>query len=292
LKCYLCPNLCGADRARGERGLCLAPGEMLIARIAPHFYEEPPISGTGGSGTVFFSGCTMRCSYCQNFEISREPKGRIFTPRGLSEEIRKLGDQGVHNINFVTPTHYTDGIKATLDIYKPKIPVVWNTSGYERAEIIKGLKDYVEIFLPDYKYADGRLAGELSGRPNYPETAATAIAEMRALAKDEFGEGGIMKSGMIIRHLVLPGRLENSKAVLKEISGRFPNSCISLMSQYTPVGGGPDRKLKPLEYKIIVSFAAELGMEKVFVQELEAADEKYVPDFKVKSEKGKGKSEG
>lgn len=256
-------------------------GDMIISRIAPHFYEEPPISGTRGSGTVFFSGCTMRCSYCQNAAISRAPAGKTYTPYTLSEKLKELEDMGVHNINFVTPTHFSDKIKETLDLYRPSLPIVYNTSGYELPSVIEGLKGYVDIYLPDYKYADCRLSEELSLRKNYPAYAEEAIALMRKQVKDRYFEDGIMQSGVIIRHLVLPGYLENSKLVIDRIAALFPNTFVSVMSQFTPVNknGKPCRPLKPIEYKIILAHAEKAGLCHVFTQEISSSSTEYIPQW-------------
>lgn len=282
MKCYLCPNECAVDRSV-TLGACLCGEEMVINRIAPHYYEEPPISGTMGSGTVFFGGCVMRCDFCQNAVISREPKGKRYTPRMLAEEIKRLEGEGVHNINFVTPTQWSDNIKRTLDIYRPNIPIVYNTSGYEKIEVLKGLMPYVDVFLPDFKYGNQSLGLRLSKRKNYPEIALDAIEYMIG-EKPMIYDGDLLKQGVIIRHLVLPGYLDNSKTALDMLSGRLGTDfTMSLMSQFTPMPNcaDPNRRLKPIEYKIVISHALKLGLHNVFTQEIESAETEYIPDFDI-----------
>ena len=282
MKCYLCPNDCGVDRAE-RLGLCLCGEDMIINRIAPHYYEEPPISGTRGSGTVFLGGCVMRCDFCQNVLISRKPRGKKYTPKELAEEIKRLEGEGVHNINFVTPTQWSDQIRRTLDIYRPNIPIVYNTSGYEKKEIIKELLPYVDIFLPDYKYGDQSLGLRLSKRKNYPQIALEAI-ELMVKEKPPVYEGDLLKQGVIIRHLVLPGYVDNSKTALESLVSRLgTDMTISLMSQFTPMEGceDPNRRLKPIEYKMVINHALKLGLTNIFTQEISSAEEEYIPDFDI-----------
>ncbi len=282
MKCYLCPNLCGVERSE-RLGACLCGSEMVVNRIAPHYYEEPPISGTRGSGTVFFGGCVMRCDFCQNREISRAPRGKTYSPKELAEELKRLEDLGVHNINFVTPTQWSDEIRRTLDLYRPSVPIVYNTSGYERVEVIKELASYVDVFLPDFKYSDVELAKRLSKRGDYVEVALNAIEEMVKL-KPVVYEDDLLKQGVIIRHLVLPNYVKNSLNALDMLVDRLGNEItMSLMSQFTPMEGcsDPARKLKPLEYKMVLNHALKLGLENVFIQELDSAEEIYIPPFSV-----------
>lgn len=277
--CNLCPNLCAVDRLT-SLGACKSPNEMRICRIAPHFYEEPPISGSRGSGTVFFSGCTMKCTFCQNKAISRNPVGKPFTPRELAEKIRKLEDSGVHNINFVTPTHYADKIKQTLDIYRPEIPIVYNTSGYELTDAIYGLKGYVDIFLPDFKYCEGAVAKRYGAPCDYPEKAAAALDAMRETVKDSYDDNGIMQSGLIVRHLIIPGEIENSLGVIRLMAKRFNTTALSVMSQFTPVSGAmPDRFLRPVEYKIVLRECERQNLTDVYIQDRDSADESYIPKW-------------
>lgn len=283
--CNLCPNECNVARSV-SRGACLAPDVMLVNRIAPHYYEEPPISGTKGSGTIFFSGCTMRCDFCQNTAISRNPNGIPYTPYELQLEIKKLEERGVHNINFVTPTHYAHKIKETLDIYRPSIPIVYNTSGYEKREVIEEMHDYVDVYLPDFKYMDRTLAKRLSHREDYPEKALLAIESMLKAKENVYDDNGIMRSGVIIRHLVLPYHVDNSIKVLDTIYREFGNGVtMSLMSQFTPMQGCKelDRAVLPLEYKMVVKHAESLGFTDVFIQETSSASSEFIPEWQFNS---------
>ena len=280
MKCYLCPNDCGIDRSE-RAGLCKVGEEMRICRIAPHFYEEPIISGERGSGTVFFSGCSLDCSFCQNYEISKTATGKIFTPENLADELKKLVDTGVHNINLVTPTHYSDRIRKTLDIYRPPIPVVYNTSGYEKAEIIKEMNDYVDIYLTDFKYSSNGKAEEFSRRNRYFDYCLSATEEMVKSKPLVYGKDGMLKSGVIVRHLYLPGEWENTKGVIDIFADRWKDSAVfSLMSQFFPTYKSPiKRTLKPVEYKIAVNYILKKGVENCFVQELSSADSSFVPNW-------------
>lgn len=279
MKCYLCPNMCGVDRAF-ERGKCLAGEKAVVNRAALHFYEEPPISGVKGSGTVFFGGCVMRCEFCQNYEISRMPEGKEYAPEELAGIYRRLEAEGAHNINLVTPTQWSLEIKASLDIYRPSVPVVYNTSGYERREIIREMSDYADVFLPDFKYSDESLGRKLSLRADYPRTALDAIEEMLK-AKPPVYENGLIKRGVIIRHLVLPGFVRNSIEALDMLAERFGKDItLSLMSQFTPVTGRTiTRKLKPIEYKAVVAHAEKLGIADIYIQTADSASEEFIPKW-------------
>lgn len=279
MKCYLCPNMCGVDRAF-ERGKCLAGEKAVVNRAALHFYEEPPISGVKGSGTVFFGGCVMRCEFCQNYEISRMPEGKEYAPEELAGIYRRLEAGGAHNINLVTPTQWSREIRASLDIYRPSVPVVYNTSGYERREIIREMSDYADVFLPDFKYSDESLGRKLSLRADYPRTALDAIEEMLK-AKPPVYENGLIKRGVIIRHLVLPGFVRNSIEALDMLAERFGKDItLSLMSQFTPVTGRTiTRKLKPIEYKAVVAHAEKLGIADIYIQTADSASEEFIPKW-------------
>lgn len=279
MKCYLCPNMCGVDRAV-ERGKCLAGEKAVVNRAARHFYEEPPISGVKGSGTVFFGGCVMRCEFCQNYEISRAPEGKEYTPEELAALYRRLEREGAHNINLVTPTQWSREIRASLDVYRPAVPVVYNTSGYERREIIREMSDYADVFLPDFKYSDEALGRKLSLRADYPRTALDAIEEMLK-AKPPVYENGLIKRGVIIRHLVLPGFVRNSIEALDMLAERFGKDItLSLMSQFTPVTGRTiTRKLKPIEYKAVVAHAEKLGIADIYIQTADSASEEFIPKW-------------
>jgi putative pyruvate formate lyase activating enzyme len=282
MKCYLCPRGCGAERDRGEKGFCGAGFLPKVARAAAHFWEEPCISGEKGSGTVFFSGCNLRCSYCQNWEISFNLKGRELDAKGLRELFLSLCDTGVHNINLVTPTPYINIIAEALEDKLP-VPVVFNCGGYENVEALGLLDGKIDIYLPDMKYMDKRLAKELSGAEDYPRRAAETIAEMfRQVGPYKLNDKGLMERGLIVRHLVLPGQLDNSKDVLDWFAGSFKRGqvMLSLMSQYTPNGfGGIDRQLYKQEYDEVVAYLYQLGIRDGFVQDLSAAATGYVPVF-------------
>lgn len=282
--CFACPRQCGVRRD-SSLGYCKSKG-LRIARFGLHYWEEPCISGKEGSGTIFFSGCSLRCIYCQNYEVSQKSKGYDISTSELVDIFKKLEDMGANNINLVTPTHYIDYIIKALDIYRPNIPICYNTGGYESVESIKRLANYVDIFLVDFKYMDSNLALEFSKAKDYPQVAMSAIQEMKKnVPQDIFNEKGIMTKGIIVRHLVLPECLQNSKNVLLWIEKNLgKDTIVSIMSQYTPFGKAVGhnkigRKLKPVEYKIIVSFAEKLGLEKAYIQEGSSADECFIPEF-------------
>ncbi len=282
MKCMLCPRLCGADRSAGEKGFCGAPALPVIARAARHDWEEPCISGSRGSGAVFFSGCNLGCVYCQNREISRTLRGKSLNVAQLRELFARLRDSGVHNINLVTATPYADVIAEALE-EPPGIPVVWNSGGYERLETLRMLEGKIDVYLPDMKYADDRLAMELSGADDYFETADAAIREMfRQTGPCRFDRDGLLVGGVMVRHLVLPGFLADSKDVLEWFASAFPKGevLLSLMAQYTPNGfGGPDRRLREEEWREVADYLYMLGIRSGYVQELSSAEGEYVPAF-------------
>ncbi len=288
--CELCPRRCGIDRTAGKVGFCGQGNSMRIARAALHPFEEPSISGTHGSGTVFFVGCTLRCVYCQNRAISRsETVGREVSPEELGEMLLDLQKQGAHNINFVTPTHFTDKILETLQRIKAEltIPVVWNTSGYERVETLKRLRGFVDIYLPDFKYASGELGERYSSASDYSEVALAAIKEMAEQAGvPRFDEDGLLSQGVIVRHLVLPGHRTESIEALRRLSEAVhPNHILlSLMSQYTPefATDSPHknlhRKLTSFEYDAVLAEAQRLGFSG-YMQARSSATREYTPEF-------------
>ena len=283
-KCFLCPRKCGADRPR-KSGLCGAD-TLKLGRAAPHYYEEPPISGKNGSGTIFFSGCPLSCVFCQNHELSDGCFGKPVTEEKLAEIMLLLQDKGCHNINLVSPTPYVADIIKALDLAKLKIPVVYNTSGYERVQTLKALEGYVDIYLPDLKYVSPELAEKYSGAPDYPSVAAEAIAEMiRQRGGCEYDGNGMMKRGVIVRHLVLPSHKDESIAALKFLSDNYDKSrfLLSLMSQYVPdfkADKYPEinRKLTKLEYRRVSEYAVSLGFEGFF-QEASSQSSDYTPPF-------------
>lgn len=289
-KCKLCPRKCEVDRWSGNVGFCGADNRIKIARASLHFWEEPCISGVEGSGTVFFSHCTLKCVYCQNYSISTKNNGRFVTAEELADIFLDLQTQGANNINLVTPTHYVPQIICALDIAKKKgltLPVLYNTSGYEIAETIELLNGYVDIYLPDFKYFDNTLAEKYSAAKNYVDITKTAIKKMFAqVGKYEFDERGIIKKGVIVRHLMLPGQYKDSKKIIEYLHKEYGDDIfISIMSQYTPLSTIPERfpeLKKPIEikdYDKLLDYAVNLGVENAFIQEGEAASESFIPEF-------------
>lgn len=284
--CNLCPRGCNAERSDDKaQGFCSCNNQMRVAKIAPHMWEEPCISGKNGSGAVFFSGCTLKCVYCQNYEISHLNNGRYITPLELSEKLRQLENMGVETIEFVSATQYVDKLIKTLDIYRPSVPLVYNCGGYERVETLRKLDGYIDVYLPDFKYSDDILAKRLSKCDNYCATATSAIAEMvRQYPTLELSKDGIIQKGVIIRHLVLPNHTKNSIGVLNIIKEHFGNDVlISLMGQYVPHGelsnhDDINRKITQREYDKVLDRLIELGLDG-FAQELESADKSYIPQW-------------
>ncbi len=279
MECSICPRRCGTERPGGFCGMGDLP---VVSRAAPHFWEEPCISGERGSGAVFFAGCNLRCVFCQNYDISALRKGREISVPRLREIFSELAAQGVHNINLVTGTHFAGAIREAL-APPPPLPVVWNCGGYESAETLWTLEGRVQVYLPDMKYSDGRLAGALSAAPDYPRVAAEAIREMfRQTGPYELDGEGMLTRGVMIRHLVLPGELDNTFGVLDWIADTFRpgDVLVSLMGQYTPNGhGGPDRRLTTEEYERAVAYMEALGLLEGYTQELSSAESEYTPLF-------------
>ncbi len=284
MKCNQCPRKCNTERTEDHFGFC-GVGELpKIARAALHFDEEPPISGTRGAGTIFFSGCNLRCVFCQNYEISEVHRGVVITPYQLSEEYRRLEALGAQNIEFVTPSHYVDAILESLTYYHPRVPLIWNSSGYDSIDTLMRLEGVIDIYLPDFKYSDNALAKRLSHCGDYVETATAAIDEMLRQQPEIVIENGVMKQGVIIRHLVLPSHTKNSIGVLEIIKERYGTSAlVSLMAQYMPAGRAADypdvnRKLTKREYNKVLDKYIELDLDG-FAQELNSSDQKYVPEW-------------
>ena len=281
--------MCGTDRAAGQKGFCGGGNLVRVARAALHFWEEPCISGESGSGTVFFSGCTMRCVFCQNKEISRGEAGKEITIERLAEIYLELAAKGANNINLVTPMHYAPQITAALDIARKNgltLPIVWNTGGWERCESIAAVRDYADIWLSDFKYFDSSLGESLSKAPNYFSVAAAALDQMvKQTCKPVFDENGIMHRGVIVRHLMLPGHLDDTKNVLRFLYENYGDSIwISIMNQYTPLCSDPrfpelSRTVSDEEYNEAIDFACELGIENAFVQEGGTVGESFIPPF-------------
>lgn len=279
--CRLCPRQCGVNRAAGEKGFCKAPAIAMAAKTMVHMWEEPALAGSGGSGTVFFGGCTLGCTYCQNRAISRGAVGTPMDSDGLRRAFEDLIAQGAENIDLVTPTHYLPTLLPALE--KPLgVPVVYNCGGYERVETLRELSGRVDIYLPDFKYADNRLAKRLSGADDYFEVTAAAISEMLRQVGTPRWQGEKLEKGVIVRHLILPGQVENSLKVLDYLGEHFGKSIlVSLMRQYTPMPGLPapfDRPITDEEYDAVLSWMFLNELEG-FTQESYAADTGFIPDF-------------
>lgn len=290
--CNLCPRDCMAYRKEGQKGFCRADDKIFLARAALHMWEEPCISGQCGSGTVFFSGCNLRCVYCQNYEIAAGGKGKQVSTERLTEIFLELQEKGAANINLVTPDHYI--MEAAEAVVRARrqglhLPVVYNGSGYEKREVIRNLTGIVDIFLTDFKYMDSNLAQKYSSAPDYPEAARQALEEMVRLAGEPlFDEKGMMRSGVIVRHLLLPGHKKNARDVIRYVHETYGDKVyLSLMNQYTPfervkeIPGceGLGRKVTRREYESVVNYAIELGVKNAFIQEGDTAEESFVPGF-------------
>ena len=291
--CEFCPRNCKVERSK-KAGFCGAKNVCQISKIMFHHWEEPVISGEknqNGSGAIFFSHCNLKCVYCQNYEISHFDCGTNYSDEELAKLFKKLEQEGALNINLVTPTHYVGNIISALKIYKPKIPIVYNTGGYDSPKMLQKLKGLVDVYLTDFKYYDNGLAIKYSSAPNYLENMRACLKVMRENAPEDVFENGLMKKGIIVRHLVLPNNTTDSIRVLEEIKNILgEKTYISLMSQYTPHGRACEfeeinRKLKPLEYKRVKNHMLELGFLNGFVQDLNSATEDYIPDFKNKKSK-------
>ena len=282
--CNLCPRRCNAERTENYGGgFCQMPTTPHIARAALHHWEEPVISGTQGSGAVFFSGCALRCVFCQNHEISTDCFGEAVSVERLREIYAALIAQGAHNINLVTASHFAPWVVQSLSPALP-VPVVWNCGGYESAEILSMLAGKVQVYLPDLKYADNALAAKLSAAPDYFEVATAAIREMHRQVGDCVIEDGLLKRGVVIRHLVLPGQLDNTRRVLDWVSQTFSSGqvLVSLMSQYTPqpnAEGLLARRVTASEYRAAAQYMENCGIVDGFLQERTAAKEEYTPPF-------------
>lgn len=287
--CRLCPRGCGVNRLNKDIGYCKQTDTVKIGRYALHFWEEPSISGDKGSGTVFFSGCNLGCVFCQNYKISTQNSGKNITINELSDIFLDLQNQNAHNINLVTPTHYIPQIIKALEIAKSSglnIPVVYNCGGYESVEALKMLDGLIDIYMPDFKYFDDKYAIKYSNAPNYSYHVKMAIDEMfLQVGKNKFDKEGIMKKGVIIRHMMLPGLLFDSKKIVDYIYDRFNDDVyISIMSQYTPmkwVENYPEinKKVSKKYYQSLVDYALNSGVKNAYIQDGEAADESFIPEF-------------
>lgn len=282
MKCLLCPNGCNIDK-NVLKGQCGTDNAVRLAKYYLHPYEEPLISGKNGSGTVFFCGCSLRCVFCQNYELSRNMRGKTFSADQLADVFKQLEDLGAHNVNLVNPTHYSDQIVNALSIYRPSIPIVYNTHGYERIEILEKMNEYVDVYLPDIKFFSATLSKRYTGKENYFEVASKAIEFMIKSKPCVIGDG-LLKQGVMVRHLVLPQGVSDSKKILDWYNNIKGDSFINVMSQYTPYGNldhCPElkRKITDREYDSVIDYAISLGIIKMFYQHLDSASEDYIPNW-------------
>jgi len=289
-RCMLCPRKCGVNRYK-EKGFCGATNKVKVAYYSLHMWEEPIISGDNGSGTIFFSNCNLRCLYCQNKKISIDGYGKLISNKRLMEIMLELQSKGAHNINLVTPTHYVPNIISVLKKIKNKelkIPVVYNTSSYECVGTIVACRNLVDIYLADLRYFDDSLGEKYSLCSNYFENATMAIDEMyRQVGKCEFDENGLLKKGLVVRVLILPGHIDDSKKIIEYLYKTYGDDIfISIMNQYTPINkckyDNLNRKVTDKEYDSVIEYALELGIKNAFVQEGEAASESFIPQFNKK----------
>ena len=284
MRCNACPRLCDADRTQNV-GFCGVPETFKIARAAKHFWEEPCISGTQGSGTVFFSGCNLRCVFCQNAAISRGCFGKTLTDTELMRVFDRLIESGAHNLNLVTPTHYAERLVEVLRTYHSPVPVIYNCSGYERVQTLQKLEGLIDVYLPDFKYISAEQAKRYSAAENYFEVAAAAIREMKRQQPNDVFSDGLLQKGVIIRHLILPKNTNRSVELLRFIADTFgTDTIVSLMAQYTPCGdlsAVPElqRRITVREYEKVLTTLEILGFENAYVQERTSASEAFIPDF-------------
>lgn len=288
-ECRVCPRNCSVDRLSDQKGFCRAGAEIILARAALHMWEEPCISGKEGSGAVFFSGCSLGCKFCQNGQISRGQTGKKVTADRLADIFLELQQQKANNINLVTAGHFLPQVAEAIEKSRNRglqIPVVYNSSGYEKSEMLKLLEGLVDIYLPDFKYMDPELAEKYSYARDYPEVAREALKEMvRQTGTPEFDRQGIMKKGVIVRHLLLPGHVKDSRRVLEYLLSTYGKEIyISLMNQYTPMPAMKDdprlsRKVTDREYQRLIDYGIQLGLENGFIQEGETAKESFIPEF-------------
>lgn len=281
MKCSLCPNGCKIDKNKSA-GLCGTDNSIRIAKYYLHPFEEPIISGSNGSGTVFFCGCSLKCVFCQNYELSRNLRGKVISIYELADIFKELEDKGAHNINLVNPTHYSDMIAKAFEVYRPKVPIVYNTHGFERIEVLQKMNDYVDVYLPDMKFFSPTLSKRYTGKENYFEHASRALEFMIKSKPLEFGDDGLIKQGVVVRHLVLPQGVSDSKKILDWYAPFKDVAYLNVMSQYTPFGEidlFPElkRKITAREYDAVIDYALSLGIEKMFYQHHQSADEKYIP---------------
>ncbi len=294
IRCRLCPRKCGVNRMNGEYGRCRMGEKVRVSRASLHMWEEPCITGEGGSGTVFFTGCSLGCVYCQNHEIAKGEGGLEVSEEELAGIFLDLQERGAENINLVTAAHFVPPVVDALERSRSRglrIPVVYNSSGYELPDTLRDLEQRVDVFLPDFKYMDPDLAQRYSGAPDYPQTAALALAEMvRQRGRCVFDERGMMRSGVIVRLLLLPGHVRDACRVLDYLHSTYGDDIyISIMNQYTPVGAPKEdpllnRRVTEREYDRLISHALSIGIENAFIQEGETAEESFIPSFRDEGE--------
>ena len=286
-QCTICPRLCQADRVL-TKGICLAGPEPVVAKVMLHLWEEPFISGDTGSGAIFFSGCNLRCVYCQNVDISQTLKGQVMSFDEILNYMFRLKEQGAVNINFVTGAHFTDQLIPIIAQARAQgldLPIVWNSSGYESVETLKKLEGLIDIYLPDFKYLDPELARRYSKALDYPEAAKAALAEMYRQTGPVRFSGDLLKRGMVVRHLILPGQVDDSQGILAYLHSTYgDNIYLSIMNQYTPAGDLThypelDRNLTPNEYDEVIDYALALGISNALIQSSESQSSLYTPDF-------------
>ena len=286
MQCNLCPGQCNAIRTQTENigGVCGMPNMPVVARADLHFWEEPSISGANGSGTVFFSGCSLHCVYCQNSDISTINNGKSVTVERLADIFKDLEQKGAHNINLVTPTHFVDSIISALDLYRPSIPIVYNSSGYETIDTLKRLEGYVDIFLMDFKYINSEKSKIYSNAIDYPKICKDALLEVYRQQPRCVFENGIIKKGVIVRHLLMPQSTMDAIQIFDWVREYLPNSFFSIMSQYMPLFKATNmkiinRKITAREYNKVVSYIFNTGFQNCYVQELSSAKKDFIPDF-------------
>lgn len=284
--CNLCPRQCNALRTENSNtgGICAMSETPTVARAALHFWEEPSISGKNGSGTVFFSGCSLHCVFCQNQDISTKNKGKAISVDKLADIFKNLEEQGAHNINLVTPTHFADSIIEALNIYKPNIPIIYNSSGYESVDTLKRLQGYVDIYLMDFKYIDDNKARLYSNAPDYSDVCKAALLEAYRQQGECVFRDGIMQKGLIVRHMLMPQATRDAIAVFDWVRENTPNAYFSIMSQYVPLSKALEmpvinRKVTPREYNKVIDYILESGFNNCYIQERSSADKNFIPDF-------------
>ena len=283
--CNICPNRCNADRVGGKTGVCGVTSDIKIAKYYLHPFEEPVISGEKGSGTIFFTGCALRCVFCQNYELSLSKTGKEISPLELANIFKELENMGAHNINLVTPAHFTKQIVEAFKIYRPKVPVVYNTHSYEKLETLKLIDPFVDIYLPDLKFFSPELSKRYTGREDYFEVATRAIEFMLSSKKTVLSPDGLLKQGVVVRHMIMPLGVKDSKAILDWFSDRRKNGAyLSLMGQYTPFGDNrlyPElkRTITAKEYQRVYEHLLSLGISDYFIQELGSASESFIPKW-------------